>query len=173
MITLEGRELVALPEADAQARISNIDATVRKERRLASAQRKRTDPRPSSTEVIADDPDRNDMGDLLDPADDDSWHEPLLRQIHALSDDAFERLAQVVLQSYGLVLEHTGGTGDDGIDCLGVAPVSEVMSATVAVQAKRREPSARVGRDAVALLQRDASNAGAERAIMVTSGKFT
>ena len=52
-------------------------------------------------------------------------------------------------------------------------PSSEVMSATVAVQAKRREPSARVGRDAVALLQRDASNAGAERAIMVTSGKFT
>ena len=57
----------------------------------------------------------------------------------------------------------------------GVAPLSPVLSAKVAVQVKRYKPesSAGIGRSEVALFQRDAEVAGAERAIMVTLGRFT
>jgi restriction system protein len=41
------------------------------------------------------------------------------------------------------------------------------------VQAKRYEPSRSVGRDVIALFQRDAAAAGAERAVLVTLGQFT
>jgi restriction system protein len=66
-----------------------------------------------------------------------------------------------------------GGPRDEGIDGIGLAPISDVLSSRVAVQAKKREPGTAIGRDAVALFQRDASAAGAERAIFVTSGRYT
>ena len=44
---------------------------------------------------------------------------------------------------------------------------------TVAVQAKRYDPAKSVGRDVVALFQRDAQARGAERAVLVTLGSFT
>ena len=173
VITQDGRALLSMGKVGAQAQVKKIDTSVRRERRSAAEQRKRAAALPGLTHEPVDE--RTPVEHIEDPNSDgdDSWHEPLLQQLHDLSDRGFERLAQVVLQRYGLELEHTGGTGDDGIDCLGVAPVSDVMSATVAVQVKRREPSTRIGREAVALLQRDASNAGAERAILVTSGQFT
>jgi restriction system protein len=48
-----------------------------------------------------------------------------------------------------------------------------VLSATVAVQVKRYDPASTVGREVVALFQRDASAVGAERAILVTLGRFS
>ena len=51
--------------------------------------------------------------------------------------------------------------------------MSSVLSATVAVQAKRHDPSQNLGREIVALFQSDAAAAGAERAILVTLGGFT
>jgi restriction system protein len=48
-----------------------------------------------------------------------------------------------------------------------------VLSSTVAVQIKRHDPASSVPREVVALFQRDASAAGAERAILVTLGWFT
>ena len=173
VITQDGRALLLMGEAEARTQIKKVDASVRKERRTATEQRRTTATGLGFTAEPVDDESLGERIETPTSDDDDSWHEPLLQLLHALSDSGFERLTQIVLQHYGLELEHTGGTGDDGIDCLGVAPVSDVMSATVAVQAKRREPGTRVGREAVALLQRDASNAGAERAILVTSGQFT
>ena len=52
-------------------------------------------------------------------------------------------------------------------------PVGDLLSVTVAVQAKRTDPAASVGRDVVALFQRDAQAKGAERAVLVTLGSFT
>ena len=72
-----------------------------------------------------------------------------------------------------LELRHVGQSGDRGIDGIGTAPMSPVLSATVAVQAKRHDPTKRIGRDIVALFQRDANAAGAERAILVTLGGYT
>lgn len=176
VLTQEGRTLLRLPFAEAQGRIAEINAGVRAQRRLERQQRRaeqQVDDETDPDDPFDHSPDVDDGDDETQPSGEDAWRDPLLEQIHSLSDEAFERLVQVVLQSYGLELEHTGGPGDQGIDCLGIAPVSAVMSATVAVQAKRREPTARVARGDVALLQRDAANAGAERAIMVTSGDFS
>ena len=92
-----------------------------------------------------------------------------------MSPTAFEHFVLYLLRSFDLELEHTGGSGDEGIDGIGVAPISPVLSAKVAVQVKRYNPSspAGIGRQEVALFQRDAEVAGAERAIMVTLGRFT
>jgi restriction system protein len=53
------------------------------------------------------------------------------------------------------------------------APLSPVLSSRVAIQAKRYDPTTSISRDVVALFQRDASAAGAERAVLVTLGRFT
>jgi restriction system protein len=43
----------------------------------------------------------------------------------------------------------------------------------VAVQAKRYDPTATIGREVVARFQRDAAAAGAERAVLVTIGRLS
>lgn len=49
-----------------------------------------------------------------------------------------------------------------------------MLSSRVAVQVKRYDPNGRpIGREVVALFQRDAQTKGAERAILVTLGKFS
>lgn len=78
-----------------------------------------------------------------------------------------------LLRAYGLELRRTGGSGDEGIDGIGTAPLSPVLSTRVAVQAKCYEPSKTIGREVVALLQRDAGAQGAERAIIVTTARFS
>lgn len=55
----------------------------------------------------------------------------------------------------------------------GPGPLTPILSSRVAVQAKRYNPASTVSRDAVALFQRDAAAAGAERAVFVTLGRFT
>ena len=99
----------------------------------------------------------------------------MLGRLHDMSPTAFELFVLYLLRSFDLELEHTGGTGDEGIDGIGIAPISPVLSAKVAVQVKRYNPSssAGIGRKEVALFQRDAEVAGAERAIMVTLGRYT
>ena len=72
----------------------------------------------------------------------------------------------------GIELTRVGGVGDEGIDGIGLAPISAVLSSRVAVQAKRYDPTATVGREIVALFQRDATAAGAERAVLVTLARF-
>jgi restriction endonuclease Mrr len=69
--------------------------------------------------------------------------------------------------------EPTGGVGDEGIDGIGLAPISAILSSRVAVQAKRYDPAATISRDTVALFQRDAAAAGAERAVLVTLARFS
>jgi hypothetical protein len=63
--------------------------------------------------------------------------------------------------------------GDEGIDGIGLVPISAVLSSRVAVQAKRYDPTTTIGRDVVALFQRDAATAGAERAVLVTLARFS
>jgi restriction system protein len=78
-----------------------------------------------------------------------------------------------LLRAFDLELTRVGGTGDQGIDGIGIAPISPVLSSRVAVQAKRHDPTSTIGREIVALFQRDASAAGAERAVLVTLGRFS
>ena len=107
------------------------------------------------------------------PVEGEDWQGPLLAELHALSPDAFERYVLHLLRVYGMELKHVGGPGDGGLDGIGTAPVGDLLSVTVAVQAKRYDPAKSVGRDVVALFQRDAQARGAERAVLVTLGTFT
>jgi len=70
-------------------------------------------------------------------------------------------------------LERVGGTGDEGIDGIGTAPISPVISSRVVVQVKRYDPNGKpVGWEVVALFQNDARVKGAERAVLVALGRF-
>lgn len=152
LMTERGREIAAMPEDQARACLGELDRLVR------AARRSRT--KTSDSESSADE-------------EPEVWKEQLLRRLHRLTPRAFEEFCVYLLRRYGLELTHVGGTGDEGIDAIGTAPMSPVLSATVAVQAKRYEPSTTISREQVALFQRDASAKGAERAVMITLGRYS
>lgn len=160
LVTPLGSEILSLPEPDARARLVDLDRAVRaarprKKKPLSSADEAETEP----PEPVVD--------------EDISWKDELMARLHEMSPRAFEEFCLYLLRLFGLELSHRGGTGDEGVDGLGTAPLSEVLSATVAVQVKRYDPSSTLGREVVALFQRDASAVGAERAILVTLGRFS
>lgn len=164
LLTPLGREILALPVAEARERLAQLDADVRGRRRAAG---------------VGDDT-AADTGEGEAPVEEDdkpsigpSWKEQLLARLHRLSPEGFEEFSLALLRAYGLQLQRTGGSGDQGIDGIGTAPLSPVLSATVAVQAKRWDPTRTVPRDVVALFQRDAAAAGAERAVMVTLARYS
>ena len=157
-----GREILELGEEVARERLREVDRQVRRDdaarRKAKTAADGVQDDEPQGTE------------------EDDSWKPALLKRLHELSPEEFEKYVLAVLRAYGLSLDWTGGTGDEGLDGLGTAPISDVLSSTVAVQCKRYDPTSStstISRDAVALFQRDAAAKGAERAVMVTLGRFS
>jgi restriction system protein len=155
-----GREILSLQEDEAIDRCIEMDREVRRAR---SPKKKPLAADSTSNEIDVEVPDE----------DDDAWKEPVLRRLHALTPTGFEEFVMYVLRAYGLELRRVGGSGDEGIDGIGLAPITPVLSVRVAVQAKRYDPGSAISRDAVALFQRDASATGAERAVFVTLGRFT
>src|SRR5690606_31899729 len=94
--------------------------------------------------------------------------------LHRLSPTGFEEFVLFLLRRYGLELRRGGGSGAEGIDGIGIAPLSPVLSSRGAVQAQRDKPDGTpLGRTAVALVQGDPQAKGAERAILVPPGRFT
>jgi restriction system protein len=158
LITDLGREIAALPDSEANKRLKDVDHAVRKARRQ----------KPKEDTAAAGDDDGD--GPL---EDDESWKEVLLARLHGLSPDAFEHFVLYLLRSQGMELKRVGGTGDEGVDGIGKAPLSGVLSTTIAVQAKCYDPSRTVGRETVALFQSDATAAGAEHGVLVTTGRFS
>lgn len=173
LVTPLGKELIGLPEDEGQRRTLDLDREYRRSRsRRATAKPNslQNDPEQLETEeeeealfraeVTGNEPER--------------WQDVLLARLHRLSPDSFEEFVLYLLRLYGLELERVGGSGDEGIDGIGTAPISAVLSSRVAVQVKRYDPNGKaVGREVVALFQRDAQTKGAERAILVTLGKFS
>jgi restriction system protein len=155
VLTTIGKEILALPEAEAIERVREIDRQVHRAKPLASQSE---DAPPSEEEV---------------EAEDTGWTDVLLERLHRLTPEGFEEFVMYLLRTFGLELTRVGGTGDQGIDGIGIAPISPVLSSRVAVQAKRYDPTSTLGREVVALFQRDASAAGAERAVLVTLGRFS
>jgi restriction system protein len=99
----------------------------------------------------------------------------LLARLHALTPRGFEDFVVHLLKSYGMELARVGGPTDEGVDAIGLAPVSDVLADRVAVQIKRYDPEgsrSNIERRDVALFQRDAAAKGAERAVFVTLGSF-
>ncbi len=161
LLTSLGSELLDLPEAEAQARVRELDRKVR----AARPRRPRSAAPPTEEEILVEESEDEEPS---------AWRDELLRRLHQLSPDAFERFVIYLLKTFGLELERVGGTGDEGIDGIGLAPISPVLSSRVAVQAKRYDPTGRpISREVVALFQRDAAAAGAERAVLVTLARVS
>jgi len=170
LLTPLGKELLVLPEIDARKRTLELDRTYRRNRARVSKRLPSTDEGPAVTSTPNDDP----IEDVEAGDGPRGWQDVLLARLHRLSPDAFEEFALYLLRLYGLELTRVGGSGDEGIDGIGTAPISPVLSSRVAVQVKRFDPQGKpIGREVVALFQRDAQTKGAERAILVTLGRFS
>lgn len=178
LVTAMGKELVALPSAEGLKRVVELDREYRRNR-----SRKRTSKPPSPVATDTDDAvaQADAEGDVEALFEQETtgraperWQEVLLARLHHMSPDGFEEFVLYLLRLYGLELERVGGVGDEGVDGIGTASISPVLSSRVAVQVKRYDPQERsIGREVVALFQRDAQTKGAERAILVTLGRFT
>jgi restriction system protein len=168
----EGKRVLSLPDPEARDLIDEMDRQIRRAR-------SRQKPKQAPTEQI--DPDQ-----ILDPeplgseseaeADSLDLKASLLARLHAMTPRGFEDFVVHLLKSYGMELARTGGPNDEGVDAIGLAPVSDVLSDRVAVQIKRYNPEgsrSNIDRKDVALFQRDAASKGAERAVFVTLGSFS
>lgn len=171
LLTDKGEELLELPEVNAFDKVQDLDREISR----AQRQRKKLEKEAKTTdsEVEDDISDAEIREDSDDEEMDRDWKSQLLERLHQLSPDGFEKFVIYLLRRHGLHLQQTGGSGDEGVDAIGTAPISSVLSSRVAVQVKRYAPDKPIGRDTVALFQRDAHTKGAERAIIVTLSRFT
>lgn len=160
LLTKSGEEMLLLSEEARESRIRALDANVRKERR---GRKGSIEP----TELVID----QEIEAALSV--EESWQEVLIGRLHQLSARGFEQFVVFLLREYGLELELVSGPGDNGVDAIGLAPISEVLSSRVAVQVKRYDKASAVSREEVALFQRDSAAKGADRAIFVTLSRFT
>lgn len=169
LITRLGKQLLSLDPDEAQERTLELDREYRRNREKVS---KPTSPRRDTAEgAVAFDEAAEEVEEGDGPR---GWQDELLTRLHRLSPDAFEEFVLYLLRLYGLQLTRVGGSGDEGVDGIGTAPISPVLSSRVAVQVKRYDPQGKpIGREVVALFQRDAQTKGAERAILATLGKFS
>lgn len=173
LITKLGEGLLQLPEEKALEKVRDLDRDYYRQQR----QRKLSDSAQNSSRQIEDSQPSAEV--LADTESDKAatgseWKAQLLDRLHRLSPEGFEKFVLYLLRRYGLQLTHMGGSGDEGIDGIGTAPLSPVLSSRVAVQVKRYAPQGKpIGRETVALFQRDAQTKGAERAILVTLSRFT
>lgn len=162
LLTTYGKDLLAMPEEEGITSVKEMNRDVR----LARNRARSATAAPGSI-------DEEDVEEGQIEDEDTGWSDVLLNRLHQLSPEGFEEFVMYLLRSYDLELQRVGGTGDEGIDGIGIAPISPVLSSRVAVQVKRYDPSSTVSRDAVALFQRDAAAKGAERAVMVTLGRYS
>lgn len=171
LLTDKGEELLELGEVDAFDKVQQLD----REFSRAQRQRKKLEKEAKTADSdVEDDISDAEIGEDADEEERDSdWKSQLLERLHQLSPDGFEKFVIYLLRRQGLHLQQTGGSGDEGVDAIGTAPISSVLSSRVAVQVKRYAPDKPIGRETVALFQRDAQTKGAERAIIVTLSRFT
>jgi restriction system protein len=172
VLTAEGKRVLSMPEAEARQFVDEMDRQVRRERT-------RQKPKPAAPEQMESDQgvDPEPLGaDSDEEADSLDLKAALLARLHALTPRGFEDFVVHLLKSYGMELARTGGPTDEGVDAIGLAPVSDVLSDRVAVQIKRYNPEgsrSNIERKDVALFRRDAASKGAERAVFVTLGSFS
>ena len=99
-----------------------------------------------------------------------AWKEELLEAVMAMPPDAFERLARRLLREAGFIsVNVTGGTGDGGIDGLGIYRLS-LVSFPVFFQCKRYKGS--VSPSAVRDFRGAMAGRG-DKGLLITTGSFT
>ncbi len=172
VLTAEGKRVLSLPDTEARQSVDEMDRQVRRARSRQRARPTAIDQTESDQEL-----DPEPLGtDSEEEADSLDLKAALLARLHALSPRGFEDFVVHLLKSYGMELARTGGPTDEGVDAIGLAPVSDVLADRVAVQIKRYNPEgsrSNIERRDVALFQRDAASKGAERAVFVTLGSFS
>jgi len=172
VLSAEGKRVLSLPDAEARQLVDEMDRRVRRAR---ARQKPKEVPREQTEPDLGLDPEP--LGsESEEEADSLDLRAALLARLHALTPRGFEDFVVHLLKSYGMELARTGGPNDEGVDAIGLAPVSDVLSDRVAVQIKRYNPEgsrSNIERKDVALFQRDAASKGAERAVFVTLGSFS
>ena len=174
VLSAEGKRVISLPESVARELLDEVDRRVRRSRsRAKRAPAEQTEPEDETTEVEATEVEATEADQEADALE---LKAQLLARLHSLTPTGFENFVIHLLKSYGMSLSRTGGPHDEGVDAIGLAPVSDVLSDRVAVQIKRYNPEgsrSNIERRDVALFQRDAASKGAERAVFVTLGTFS
>lgn len=172
ILSAEGKRVLSLPDAEARELVDEMDRQVRRARA-----RQKPKASPIETTVPPQELDPEPLGpDSEEEADSLDLKAALLARLHTLTPRGFEDFVVHLLKSYGMELVRTGGPSDEGVDAIGLAPVSDILADRVAVQIKRYNPEgsrSNIERKDVALFQRDAASKGAERAIFVTLGSFS
>lgn len=152
-VTDYGRELLSLPESEAQEKLRAEFRTYQSKYRQAAGS---TDGAPADTSS--------------DPPSDSEWQSELLATLRAMPPDAFERLCQLVLRAHGFRdVKVTGRSGDGGIDGVGVLRV-ELISFRVVFQCKRYMGT--VGARDIREFQ-GAMMGQAEKGLFLTTGHFS
>lgn len=150
LLTALGKELLALPVDDAENRVLELDREYRRTRPARTRESAGVQGPPAEDDAVAAvaGAELEESGEI-GAAD---WVQVLLGRLHRLSPTGFEEFVLFLQRRYGLGLRRVGGAGDEGIDGIGTAPLSPVLSSRVAVQVKRYDPDGRpIGRDVVAL----------------------
>lgn len=135
-----------------------LHVTARKARHALRMQRRRDSPAPADFDE--------------EPGDDEGqgWRDELLELVMRMKPDAFERLAKRLLREAGFIsVNVTGGSGDGGIDGLGVYRLS-LVSFPVFFQCKRYRGS--VTPSAVRDFRGAMAGRG-DKGLLITTGTFT
>lgn len=170
LLTDAGEEILKLADDEAFAKVKELNREVAR----AHRKQKKLETSHEAPEDHEEAPDEGILADSSEEAKESDWKARLLNRLHQLPPEGFEKFIIYLLRRQGLQLQHTGASGDEGVDAIGTAPLSPVLSSRVAVQVKRYAPEGKpIGRETVALFQRDAQTKGAERAIIVTLSRFT
>lgn len=136
-------------------------------RRAKNAERARKTPSPEPSAASR----RYDQLSAQDAEEEEQdWKDELLEAVMAMPPDAFERLAQRLLREAGFIsVNVTGGSGDGGIDGLGVYRLS-LVSFPVFFQCKRYRGS--VTPSAVRDFRGAMAGRG-DKGLLITTGSFT
>ncbi len=170
LLTDAGEKLLKLSDDLAYERVRELDREAYRAKRKLKKKEEDGVPQEEEDDV----PDQEILTESNEEAKDRDWKSQVLNRLHQLTPEGFEKFVIYLLRRYGLQLQHTGASGDEGVDAIGTAPLSPVLSSRVAVQIKRYAPEGKpIGRETVALFQRGAQTKGAERAIIVTLSRFT
>jgi len=118
VLTALGKEILALPAEEAAERVQELDQQVRArprpERRV-----KRSPREPEETEAAIA---AEAIEEVEQDEDERGCRETLLARLHRLSPDGFEEFAVYLLKTFGMELTRVGGSGDEGIDAIGLVP---------------------------------------------------
>ena len=128
LVTALGKELVTLPEEEGQRRTLELDREFRRNRpkRDARATDRPTPADPEEADALEAEAEEEESLRQLEETgtEPERWQDVLLDRLHKLTPDAFEEFVLYLLRLYGLQLERVGGSGDEGIDGIGTAPIA-------------------------------------------------